>query len=71
MYAIRSYYATHNPKLQRGLNVMTKAERVAHYHKTLLTVWDGIGEFDLSSMKDWIGRIGLKRKYGKDTIGQN
>lgn len=26
---------THNPNLQRGLNVMTKAERVAHYHKNI------------------------------------
>ncbi len=27
---------THNPKLQRGLNVVTKAERVAHYHKNII-----------------------------------
>jgi len=27
---------THNPKLQRGLNVVTKAERIAHYHKNII-----------------------------------
>lgn len=26
---------THNPKLQRGLNVMTKADRVAHYQQNM------------------------------------
>ena len=27
---------THNPKLQRGLNVLTKAERVAQYHQNIV-----------------------------------
>lgn len=31
---------THNPKLQRGLNTVTKAERVAQYHKNLI---QGVG----------------------------